>query len=61
MSAADDAPRLITNAKLAKANDVTTRTLYSWERRGIIPPAIKIAGRKYHPADTRPRFDNEAK
>ena len=48
---------LIPEAKFAALMGVTTRTTYKWERLGILPRAIRINGRKYREAGTRPRFD----
>jgi hypothetical protein len=55
--AADESP-LISSAEWRKKNgNITARTEYNWEEKGIIPAAIRINGRKYRGANTRPKFD----
>ena len=51
---------LIPEPLYAKSLGVTTRTTYAWEKRGILPPAIRINGRKYRAAGTQPRVDAAA-
>jgi predicted site-specific integrase-resolvase len=41
----------------AEQLDVSTKTLDRWVARGLIEPPLRINGRKYHKADSRPRRD----
>lgn len=45
----------IPNTKKAEQLGVTTRTLRTWEEKGILPPSTRINGRRYHNADAMPQ------
>lgn len=51
--------RLISNTEYARMIGVTTRTLYSYEAKGILTPSKIINGRKYRDPNELPRFDTE--
>jgi predicted site-specific integrase-resolvase len=49
--------RLIPNADWAALNGVTRRTVFNWERRGIIPKGERICGRLYRDPEMKPMRD----
>ena len=53
----DDTNDLIPESAYARKKGVSTRTTYDWEKRGILPTAIRINGRKYRRVGTEPKFD----
>jgi len=48
---------LVTARKIAEANSVSVRTIERWTEDGILPPPVRINGRKFWPADTTPKRD----
>jgi hypothetical protein len=53
----DESPLIPSSEWRRKNGNVTARTEYNWELKKIIPPAVRINGRKYRPTNTRPQFD----
>jgi DNA-binding transcriptional regulator YiaG len=51
---------LVSNKVFADTLGISTRTLWNWEARGILPPAKKIRKRKYWDPNVRPKLDGEA-
>jgi predicted site-specific integrase-resolvase len=48
---------LLSTRKVAEANSVSVRTIERWTDVGILPPPVRINGRKFWPADTTPKRD----
>jgi hypothetical protein len=46
--------------KLAEQNCVCIRTIERWVDAGILPPPVRINGRKFWPAGTMPKTDAAA-
>jgi hypothetical protein len=57
---ADESPLLASAVWRKRNGDITARTEYNWESKGIIPRAVRINGRKYRRSNTRPQFDGVA-
>jgi hypothetical protein len=53
----DESPLISATEWRKKNGNITARTQYNWEEKGIIPAAVRINGRKYHRAGMRPQFD----
>ncbi len=51
---------LVPSPQFARVRGITDRTVYNWEKSGILPAPVRINGRKYHYADTQPKFDGVA-
>jgi hypothetical protein len=51
---------LLSTRKIAEANSVSVRTVERWTDDGILPPPVRINGRKFWPADTTPKRDDAA-
>ena len=49
--------KLHSTRKMAEQNDVSTRTIERWSETGILPPPLRINGRKFWPANTSPKFE----
>jgi hypothetical protein len=43
--------------KMAEQNSVSIRTIERWADAGILPPPVRINGRKFWPAGTMPKTD----
>jgi hypothetical protein len=56
-SISDECPLIPSAQWRLKYGNVSARTEYNWEKEGIIPAAVRINGRKYRRADTRPKVD----
>lgn len=52
--------KLLPNRAFAAKLGVTPRTLYTWEKTGVLAPALRIKGRIYRRADDLPRFDGSS-
>jgi predicted site-specific integrase-resolvase len=50
-------PSLLSTRRVAEANSVSVRTIERWTDVGILPPPVRINGRKFWPADTTPKLD----
>ena len=48
---------LVSAPDWARLNGISQRTQYNWEKSGIVPPPVRINGRKYYRRDTQPRLD----
>ena len=48
---------LIPSPQWARARGITDRTVYNWEKAGILPAPVRINNRKYRYADTQPKLD----
>jgi predicted site-specific integrase-resolvase len=51
---------LIREAAWCREIGVCQRTARNWQARGILEPAVKIAGQRWRRADERPRPDDDA-
>jgi len=50
----------IPTRKMAEQNSVSVRTIERWTDAGILPPPMRINGRKFWPAGTTPKTDSAA-
>jgi predicted site-specific integrase-resolvase len=48
---------VLTTRKLAEQNAVSIRTVERWTDAGILPQPMRINGRKFWPANTKPKLD----
>jgi hypothetical protein len=48
---------LLTTRRLAEQYDRSIRTVERWTDAGILPQPMRINGRKFWPADTKPKLD----
>jgi predicted site-specific integrase-resolvase len=48
---------LLSTKRLAEANSVSVRTVERWTQVGILPPPLRVNGRKFWPDGTLPKFD----
>jgi hypothetical protein len=60
LNVVDADPLLVTNLAYARLIGVTSRTLYTYEQRGILSPSRKINGRKFRDPKEMPKFDKKA-
>ena len=51
---ADD--ELLTRTQLCDRLNVTTRTLWDWEQKGVAPPRIKVGGSTRYPKSLLEKF-----